>query len=59
MLQASWQLPLPQLYTFLDNADAIIKNKLSAVCKYIGAEYIVQLVEKLPTDKYKISKANE
>ena len=52
ILQASSQLLLPQFFNFLDKADAI-KEALSDVCKYISAEYIVQPVEKLTTDKYK------
>ena len=50
---------LPQLYNCLDKADDIIKKELSDVGQYIGAVYIVQLVEKLATDKCKIAKANE
>ena len=53
ILQASSQLLLPQFFNFLDKADAIIKKTLSDVCKYIGAEHIVQPVEKPTTDKYK------
>ena len=37
-LQASWQLLLPQFHIFVDKAGAIMKNKLSDFCKYIGIE---------------------
>ena len=53
VLQASWHVLLPQFYNFLGKAGAIIKDEVSDVCNYIGAEYIVQLVKKLTTDKYK------
>ena len=52
-LQTLWQLPLLQLYTYLDEVDVTLRAELLDLCQSVDAvDHIAQMVDKLTTDRF-------